>query len=164
MKRWIWLVAGLAISVVVILIAATAFTPGQTNPAFAAAEAFANAAGKGDEATAFALLAPAAQDYVRENCPDGRVSACVDAYTPPEWGGLMSAVFRRAVPDGNAWNVDLIATWERDRGFSGVCIYTRMEADDAGAWRVAEYAGFVHCGDQASRNMANNPDAPNRVP
>lgn len=151
--------------VIIAVIAATAaLTPQETNPAFAAATQFMDAAGKGDEATAFALLSDEMQAYVRDNCPQGEVSACVEAYTPEAWGDFLSVVFRRAAPDGAAWDVDLIATYAEGTGFSGVCIYQRMEQDAAGDWRVAAYAGFVSCGAAESRNMADNPNAPNRAP
>lgn len=159
---WILLAIGLAVGIVVVVTAA--LIPQETNPAFAAAVAFMNAAGKGDDETATPYLSDELQAYVAANCPNGSVSACVDAYTPPEWGDLISAVYRRATPDGDAWNVDLISTYERDRGASGVCIFHRMETDDSGNWRVTEWAGFLWCGDPASRNMATNPDTPNRAP
>lgn len=148
-----------------LLIALTAaLTPENANPAFAAAVAFVNAAASGDDAAAMPLLTPEMQAWVQANCPNSSVAACVQAYTPPEWGGLLRAVFRRAAPDGPAWDVDIIATYARGTGFSGVCIYNRVEPDAAGQWRVAGWAGFVHCGDPASRGMASNPDAPNRAP
>lgn len=164
-RRWLWL--GLAVIVVavgVVVAVSLALVPQETNPAFAAALEFAQAAGQGDDAAAFARLSPDLQRYVAANCPEGRVSACIQDYIPPEWGKFLGVVFRRAAPDGPNWNVDLIATYEKDRGFSGVCIYQRMEADAAGAWRVARWAGYVACGDPASRNMAVNPDAPNQAP
>lgn len=163
-KRWLWIGLSVLVVLAVLVGLTAALTPGQTHPAFAAAVDFANAAGKGDDAAAFALLDEAMQTWVTDNCPDGSVSACVRGYTPREWGGLMSAVFRRAAPDGDAWDVDVIATYERDKGFSGVCIYTRVEPDGAGAYRIAGYAGYISCGDPASRGMAANPDAPNRAP
>jgi hypothetical protein len=94
-----------------------------------------------------------------------RSSACVRDYTPPDWGELVDVSFRRAAPDGpNAWDVDLIATYAAGTGASGVCIYNRVEQNEAGDWRVVAWAGWLHCGDSASRNMATNPDAPNRAP
>lgn len=169
MKRSTLLLVGslfvLTIAVIVIVLLTAALTPESTNPAFAAAVEFTHAAGTGGDDMAFDLLAPAVQEYVRQNCPDGRVSGCVSAYTPPEWGDFRSVVFRRAVPDGDAaWDVELIATYEEDKGFSGVCIYNRVEQDAAADWRVTAWAGWIHCGDSASRNMADNPAAPNRVP
>lgn len=156
-------VGGLLVLVVVVVLTA-ALTPANTEPAFAAAITFTNAAATGDDDTAFALLDDTMQAYVLENCPDGSVSACVQSYTPPEWGGIISAVFRRAIPDAGSWDVDLIATYEEETGFTGVCIYNRVEQDAAGDWRVAGWAGFIHCADAASRNMATNPDTPFRAP
>lgn len=161
-----WLGIGLAVIVLavgVVIVVTLALVPQETNPAFAAALEFAEAVGAGEDEVAFALLSPALQAYVQANCSDG-VSACIQGYIPPEWGGFMSVVFRRAAPDGAAWNVDLIASYEQDKGFSGVCIYQRMEADSAGAWRVTRWAGYVACGDPRSRSMATNPDAPNTAP
>ncbi len=163
-QRWIWIgLAVIVLAVGVVVVVTLALVPQETNPAFAAAVEFAEAAGKGDDATAFARLSPALQDYVEANCADG-VSACIQSYIPPEWGQFLSVVFRRAAPDGAAWNVDLIATYEKDKGFSGVCIYQRMEQDSAGEWRVTRWAGYVSCGDPLSRNMAANPDAPHTAP
>ena len=161
------LFAGLIIFILIaiIILLTAALTPQNTNPAFATAVDFINAAGTGDDETAFALLDATMQDYVNATCPDSRVSACIQPYTPPEWGAFKSAVFRRSVPDGTqAWDVDLIATYESGVGFSGVCIYTHIEEVAEEDWRVAGWAGFIHCGDNASRSMALNPDTPNRAP
>ncbi len=164
-SRTVLLIGLAAVITLALLIALTAaLTPENTNPAFATAVAFVNAAAGGDDAAAMPLLTPAMQEWVRANCPNGSVAACAQGYTPPEWGGLLRAVFRRATPDGPAWDVDIIATYAQGTGFSGVCIYNRVELDAAGEWRVAGWAGFVHCGDPASRGMASNPDAPNRAP
>ncbi len=157
------IVLGVIGSIALVVVITAALTPGETNPAFAAAVAFVEAAERGDDAAANALMTPELAAYVVLNCPEGSVSACVQSYTPPEWGGLISAVFRRAAPDGPNWDVDLIATYQHGQGFSGVCIYTRM-VPDGEVWKVAEYAGFAACGDPATRNMATNPDAPNRAP
>jgi hypothetical protein len=155
----------LTVAIVVIVVLIAAFTPENTNPAFRAAVDFVHAAGTGNDSVALNLLAPEVQAYVEANCPEGSVSACIRPYTPADWGRYRSVVFRRAVPDGDsAWDVDLIATYEEDKGFSGVCIYNRVERDAGGEWRVAAWAGFIHCGEGASRNMATNPDTPNRVP
>src|SRR5690606_27860131 len=125
----------------------------------------------GDDATAHQAMGDDLRAYVEATCPEGSVSACVEAIIPDEWGGFQSVVFRRAAPDASriqngiptAYDVDLIATYAEDKGFSGVCIYVRME--QAGeVWQVVRYAGFVSCGDANSRNMASNPDAPNRAP
>ncbi|NWG18003.1 MAG: hypothetical protein HXY41_15365 [Chloroflexi bacterium] len=164
-RRFLWIgFITLLAAVGLIVVVTAALIPQETHPAYAAALRFAEAVGAGDDETAFALLAPPMQDYVTARCPDGSVSACVRAFIPPEWGGFMSVVFRRAAPDGNAFNIDLIATYEKDKGFSGVCIYHRLEQDAAGGWRVAGWAGYVSCGDPLSRGMAANPDAPNRAP
>jgi hypothetical protein len=163
-QRWIWIGLSLALALVIVIAVTLALTPQETNPAFAVAVDFMNAAGKGDDLAALPLLSNELQAWVQSNCPNARVSACIQSYTPPEWGGLMSAVFRRAAPDGAAWNVDLIATYEKDRGFSGVCSAFRVEADASGRWRIQRWAGFIWCGDPASRNMLSNPNAPNHAP
>ncbi|MBE2268178.1 MAG: hypothetical protein IAE80_08080 [Anaerolinea sp.] len=164
-RRNLILFAGIILaSLIVVIVVTAALTPDSTHPAFAAAIGFMDAAGRGDDAAASAYLSADMQAYVAANCPNGSASACVDQFTPPEWGNLIKAVFRRATPDGQNWNVDLIATYEFGTGFSGVCIYHRMEQDDSGAWQVAGWAGFIHCGDPASREMATNPDTPNRAP
>jgi hypothetical protein len=163
-RRIFWIAGFVIISVVAIVIITLALTPQETNPAFAAATTFMNAAGKGDDATAGSLLSSEMQTYVQANCPNGSVSACIMGYTPAAWGALVSAVFRRAAPDGANWNVELIANYQRDQGASGVCSYYRMQQDDSGQWRVYGWAGFLWCGDPRSRNMATNPDTPNRAP
>jgi hypothetical protein len=163
-NRFLWIgLAALGLAALVLISLTLLLVPQETNPAFAAALAFANAAGKGDDETAFALLSADLQTYVQASCPDSSVSGCIRSYTPPEWGDFLSVVFRRAAPAGDEWNVDLIATYAEDKGFSGVCIYTRLAQQD-GAWRVTRWAGYVSCGDPASRGMASNPAAPNRAP
>jgi len=160
-----------AVVLITIILLTAALTPQQTNPAYAAAVAFAEAAAEGDETAAERYLGDDLRAYVAANCPDERVSACIERYIPDEWGDFQSLVFRRAAPDAasiengapTAYDVDLIATYSEDKGFSGVCIYVRMEQTVAG-WQVIRYAGFVSCGDAASRNMATNADAPNRAP
>lgn len=159
---WIALAVVLALALIVVVTAA--LTPEELNPAFASAVAFSKAAASGDDAAALPILSDELQAYVTNNCPDGSVSACVSDYIPAEWGNFLNVVYRRAAPDGAAWNVDLIATYEHGEGGSGVCIYNRVEQDGAGEWRVTKWAGFVSCGDPASRSMATNPDAPNRAP
>lgn len=164
-RRRIFWIAGLVIvSVAVIVIITLALTPQETNPAFAAATRFMNAAGNGEDVIALSLLSSEMQSYVQANCPNHSVSACIMGYTPAEWGMLQSAVFRRAAPDGANWNVELIAIYQHDKGASGVCSQYRMQQDESGAWRVYGWAGFLWCGDPRSRNMATNPDTPNRVP
>ncbi|MCK6578899.1 MAG: hypothetical protein L6Q98_12410 [Anaerolineae bacterium] len=163
-SRTLVILAAALIIVVVIIVAATLlFTPGQTEPAFQAAVAFVEAAARGDDAAALALVSPAIRDAAAAGCPEGSLSACVDAYTPPEWGDLKSVVFRRATPDGESWDVDLISYYAANRGASGVCIYARMEPVD-GSWQVTRYAGFIHCADPAWRDISSNPDAPNSEP
>jgi hypothetical protein len=163
-RRRIFWIAGLVIlSVIAIVIITLALTP-QENPAFAAATTFMNAAGRGDDATAGNLLSAEMQNYVQANCPNSSVSACIMGYIPAEWGALHSAVFRRAAPDGPNWNVELIATYEHDKGASGVCSQYQMQQDESGQWRVYGWAGFLWCGDPRSPNMATNPDTPNRAP
>lgn len=162
--KWLLLSLTLAAALVVIVIATAALIPQQTHPAFDAAVSFANAAARGDEATAAALVSDELRAYAAENCPDESVSACVLRIIPAEWGGFVSAVFRRAAPDGEAWDVDLIATYERAAGGSGVCIYTRVEPAGDGSWQITRWAGWAWCGDPATRSMATNPDAPNRAP
>ena len=155
-----------AVSIGIVILALTlVFLPENTNPAFAIAVRFVQAASAGDDAPAMNLLSPDLQTYVSENCPDASVSACVHGYTPTDWGELVNVGFRRATPDGPAaWDVDLIATYAAGTGASGVCIYNRVEQTAAGDWQVVAWAGWLHCGDSASRNMATNPDTPNRAP
>jgi hypothetical protein len=146
-----------------ILISTLVLTPAETNPAFAAALAFVDAAARGDDARAEGYLSEELRTYVAENCPQGSVSACVAAYIPPEWGAYQSIVFRRSAPDGGGYHVDLIGTWALERGFSGVCVYANMQ-QEAGAWKVQRWAGFVWCGDPAWAEFGSNPDTPNRAP
>jgi hypothetical protein len=162
-RRIFWIAGLIIVSIAIVVVITLALTPQETNPAFAAATDFMNAAGKGDDA-ALGLLSGEMQTYVQANCPNSSVSACIISYTPAEWGKLNSAVFRRAAPDGSNWNVELIATYERDTGASGVCSHYRMQQDETGQWRVYGWAGFLWCGDPRSRNMATNPDTPNRAP
>lgn len=164
MKRWLLFGFFLIIGVVALVLITLALTPQAANPAFDAAVQFANAAGKGDDAAALPLLSDGLRDWVQENCEGGRPSACVQGYIPPEWGKLVSAVFRRAAPDGPNWDVDVIATYETGTGASGVCSYFRVERSADGQWRITEWAGFLWCGDSRSRGMATNPDTPNHAP
>jgi hypothetical protein len=159
-----WLIGLTIVAVAGMLLLVQSLTPQETNPAFAVATTFMNAAEQGKDAVASALLSDALQDYVQTHCTEARVSACIQSYSPPEWGTLLNAVFRRAAPDGKAWDVDLIATYEQGAGVSGVCSYFRVEPDADGEWRIQRWAGFIWCGDPASRNMATNPDTPNRAP
>jgi hypothetical protein len=155
---------GMILLILIIVIATLALTPAQTNPAFAAAVSFVDAAARGNDAAAQPYLSDALQTYVAESCPSGSVSTCVEGYIPDEWGAFQSIVFRRATPDGDGWHVDLIGTWELDRGFSGVCVYANMQQEDDGQWRVQRWAGFAWCGEAGTRNMQTNPDAPNQAP
>lgn len=165
LPRLLWIGLGLIAAVVVIVVASLALTPQATNPAFETATTFMNAAGTGDETTAFPLLNTTMQEWAAANCPDGQASACIQGYIPAEWGKLIKAVFRRAAPDGErAWDVELIATYEKDTGASGVCSYFRVEQEADDVWRITEWAGFLWCGDARSRNMATNAETPNRVP
>lgn len=162
--RTLALIALIAAAALVVIVGVAAqLTPEAANPAFTTAVDFVQAAGHGDDSTAQALLDPALRAYAADHCPDGSPSACIQSYTPPEWGDLVSAVFRRAAPDGEAWNVEVIANYQTGTGASGVCSLIRV-APEGGGWQVAGWAGFVHCGDPGSRDMATNPDTPNRAP
>jgi hypothetical protein len=156
------------LSIAGIIALALVLTPEDSNPAFDVATRFMNAAGLGENATAFALLTPSMQDYVTGNCPDGSVSACIYSYTPSDWGRLLregAAIFRRATPDGDAWDVQIVATYEEGEGFSGVCIYHRMEEIAPDNWRVAAWSGFISCDDPDSRiESLRRADAANRAP
>lgn len=155
-------IAAIALIVVITL----SLTPEQSSPAFDAAVTFTNAAGEGDDAVAIALVSPDLRAYIERECPQGSVSACVRTYTPPAWGTMASAVYRRAVPDGaTAWDVELISYYDVPEavGASGVCIYNRVEQID-GAWRVTRWGGFVHCAEPGARAMATNPETPHRAP
>lgn len=151
---------------VIILIGATLiFVPQDTNPAFGAAIAFVNSAAKGDSATAETYMSDSLKATVADVCPDGDVSACIQSYGEPEWGAFGSAVYRRSIPDGrDAWDVQLIATYADGQGFSGVCIYTRVEKIDE-TWQVVGWAGFISCDlpDAGLSDLASD-SAPNRVP
>lgn len=150
---------------IVALIGATLIFIPQDNPAYTAAIEFVNAAAKGDDATAQQHLSAELKTYIAENCPDESVSACVTAYADPSWGDFSSAVFRRSVPDGaTAWDVQLIATYAQGDGFSGVCIYNRVEkvGDE---WLILRWSGFVTCDrpDSGLQELAAD-SAPNRAP
>lgn len=165
-RRSLVFIAGAGLVTVIVTIALTLmFTPDKSHPAYAAAVMFMNAAGSGDDATASALLADDLRQWVAENCPDGSVSACIDGYIPEEWGDLISAVFRRALMDRGAWDVQLVATYEKGQGFSGVCIYHRMEEVAPGEWRVAAWSGFISCDAAGGRLQGlRQASAPNRAP
>jgi hypothetical protein len=172
MNRTLLIVIGIIVALSVVVIMTLALTPGATEPAFAVAEEFVRAAGRGDDAAASAYLTDELRAAVVTRCPEGSIAACVRGYTPPEWGALYSIGVRRTAldPDTGAWDVDLIGIYERDRGNTGVCVYARVVplagADTATieGWRVAAWAGFAWCGDPNTREMATNPNAPNRMP
>jgi hypothetical protein len=155
-------------AVVVIVALTLMLTPEKTNPAFKTATDFMNAAGTGDADAAYALLSPEMQDYVTDNCPNGNVSDCILSYTPPEWGRLNgegAAVYRRSIQDGDAWDIQLIATYEEGDGFSGVCIYHRVEEIATDDWRVTAWAGFITCDEaNAGLDRLRRENAPNRAP
>jgi len=153
----------LVAAIAAVVLIASQFTPQGSNPAFTTAVDFVNAAGKGNDPVATALLDNAMKAYVAAHCPNGSPSACVESYTPADWGALQEAIYRRAAPDGQAWDVEIIANYAQGKGASGVCSLIHVEPD-AGDWRVAGWAGFVHCGDPASKDMATNPNTPNRAP
>ena len=161
----LYLVAGILVTLVLVIIVTATLVPQTTNPAYDAAITFVNAAGKGDEAVASALLSESLTAYVDGNCPAGSVAACIASYTPPEWGSFLNAVFRRSQPDGrDAWDIQLIATYEKAEGFSGVCIYNRVERVSE-TWQIVRWSGWIHCGDAESglTNLMRD-DAPHRAP
>jgi hypothetical protein len=170
--RWLLIVVGVTMALVVVVVTTALLVPQQTNPAFATAIDFSNAASRGDDEAARALLNDDLQQYVAQNCPDGSVAACIDAYIPPEWGGFLNAVFRRAQPDGqNAWDVQLVATYAEGQGFSGICIYNRVEripdeTDAPDNWQVVRWAGWVSCDlpNSGLSSLAGDADAPNAAP
>ncbi len=169
-SRILWIGLIIIVGLAVVIVVTALLTPQQTNPAYARAVEFAQAVGKGDEAAAFALLDATMQTYARSRCPDGKITACVASYIPADWGDYETAVFRRASPGArdaaglvSAYDVEVLANYERGKGGSGVCIYERMEPTGS-EWFVAGYGGFISCGDPASRNMQTNPDTPNRAP
>ncbi len=166
MNRRLLLILGaiFIVTVLALVLVTSQLTPDVSMPPFAAAVAFVDAAARGDDAAAEAYLSADLRRFVAENCPSGSVSACVDAYIPDEWGAFRGITFRRAAPNGDRWHVDLIGYWERDQGFSGVCVYADMAPESDGQWRVQRWAGFAWCGDPNTRSMATNPDAPNRAP
>ena len=164
-RRQILFVVAVILAVIVVVVATLALIP-QKTPAFDAGVDFMTAVQSGDDNAAFALLNDQMQAYVTANCPDRSVSACIQDYTPSDWGRLLSVVFRRSRPDGAAWDIQLIATYEKGEGSSGVCIYERMEQNPDGAWQVAGWSGFISCDAPDARlaALADHPDAPNRAP
>ena len=159
---WVALVTILVIAAITIV---SLVITENLHPAYETATDFVNAAGQGDDTTAFALLSSAMQNYVSEHCPDGSVSACVAGYTPEDWGDFTTAVYRRSIPDGPAWDVLLLASYQEGEGFAGVCIYNRVEEVLPDVWRVAAWSGFVSCDDSnAGLSGLRREDAPNRAP
>jgi hypothetical protein len=163
----VMIVVGLLALVAVIVVTAV-LVPQQLHPAYASAIDFVQAAASGDDAEAESHISQALADYVVENCPDGSISACVDAYTPDDWGGFLNVVYRRAQPDGpDAWDILLLGTWEENQGFSGVCIYTRAERAEPNTenWEIVGWSGFVSCSQpNAGLSQLAQDDAPNRAP
>ena len=163
------LISGLLIllPVIFVLIALTVLLgPQQTHPAFAVAVDFTNAVATDDHDRAVSLMSADLLAFATDNCPEGVVSACIRDYIPAEWGAFQSAIFRRAVPNGDAWDVLLIATYELGQGFSGVCIYNRVEPTTEEGWQVTRWSGFISC-DEANAGLdalASDPDAPNHAP
>jgi hypothetical protein len=158
---------GLAVLIILSIIVITAaLVPGQLNPAYTVAETFVKAAGKGDDALAMAQLSDALKTYVLAACPQGSVAACVDAYTPPEWGNFLNAVFRRSQPDGStAWDIQYLATYAENQGFSGVCIYVRAEKVTGEVWQVVRWSGWISCDEpNAGLSALMRADAPHSAP
>lgn len=158
-------VGGLMCAITVLIVATLMLVPETTNPAFAAVVSFTNAAATGDDDAAMPYMSDALQNHIADTCPDGVPSTCITAYADESWGDFMSAVYRRSIPDGSdAWDVQLIATYEDGQGFSGICIYNRVEkaGDD---WKVVRWSGFVSC-DLATAGLQElaRDDAPNRMP
>lgn len=161
------LYVGLGVMAVLMIVIVTALlVPGQTNPAYTVAETFIKAAGSGDEALALAQVSDELQTYIVANCPQGSVAACVDAYTPPDWGEFLNAVYRRSQPDGaEAWDIQYIATYAQNQGFSGVCIYTRVEKTPEESWQVVRWSGWISCDEpNAGLSVLMSADAPNSAP
>ena len=164
-NRWFWF-GLIVISIILIVLITALLVPQDTHPAYDVAVAFVNAASSGEEDVATSYLHDSLQTYVAANCPDGQVSACVSNYAPAAWGDFANAVFRRAIPDGaDAWDIQLLATYAEDQGFSGVCVYTRVERNED-RWEVVRWAGFVSCDapNAGLSQLINDPNAPNQAP
>ncbi|MFN8527952.1 MAG: hypothetical protein U0670_05015 [Anaerolineae bacterium] len=160
------IIAAVVLLIVVIagiVIASTRFTP-SNEPQYQAAVDFVRAVGLNDNRTALSLLTPGMRLWVSELCSYGQIASCLRAFVPPDWGQFVSVVFRQATPYYTSWDVDMIATYERGDGASGVCIYARIEQMPEGDWRVSRWAGWISCADPRAQDMANNPDTPNRAP
>lgn len=158
--------AVLAVVFVAIVVVVTALLVPAQVPAYETAVEFVRDAGKGKPDAALAALSPEMQAWVASHCRDSSVTACVDDYTPPQWGNMLSAVFRRAQPAGaDAFDVQVIATYEDNQGFSGVCIYLHvMQQDDH--WEITRWTGWNSCDDPngGMSAMLSDPNAPNRAP
>ncbi|HEX2620779.1 MAG TPA: hypothetical protein VHL11_11545 [Phototrophicaceae bacterium] len=171
-SRAVFIVIGGTVTVIGMILFLALFLIPDANPAFDVAVDFVNAAASGDDVIALPLLSPDLQTYVIKSCPDASVSSCVKSYTPAEWGDMMEAVFRRAIPDGdNAWDVLLFATYEKGQGFSGVCIYNRVErvsdaAETKERWQVTRWSGFIACKETNAglSELRSSSDIPNRAP
>ena len=101
----------LIVAVVILIIATMFLVPEGSHPAYAVAVNFVNAAATGDDDTAIPYMSATLREAVAETCPEGIPSTCIESYADESWGGFMSAVFRRAIPDGNsAWDVQLIVS------------------------------------------------------
>jgi len=164
-KKLIVGVGALMVTIVVLIVATVFLVPEGTHPAYAVAVEFVNSAATGDDESAVLHMSDTLMAYVADNCPDGVPSTCIAAYADESWGGFSSAVYRRSVPDGtDAWDVQLIATYEDGQGFSGICIYNRVEQIE-GEWQVVRWSGFVSCDlPTAGLQQLAGDDAPNRVP
>lgn len=155
-RKWliVWSIIILIVIAGIIAVSVT-LTPDNTNPAYAVAVDFANAIGEGDQASLQNTISDELEQYAVENCSDGSLISCINNQIPESWGEMIITVFRRAEPEGaNAWDVLSVATYEEDQGFSGVCIYTRVERvqnqpeTSEGmyeGWRVVKWSGFISC-------------------
>ncbi|HVU14530.1 MAG TPA: hypothetical protein VHD90_24805 [Phototrophicaceae bacterium] len=147
----------LGVLVIVLALAAVVASflrPQAANPAYTTAVDFVQAAGKGNDAKAVSLLDKNMLNYVVAHCPNQNVSECIKAYTPADWGSLVSAIFRRAAPNGSNWDVEVIANYQQGEGASGVCSLIHV-ANESGSWLVSGWSGFIHCGgDLTTQNKA----------
>ncbi len=168
-RTWIIVAVGLIATLVALIALTAVLTPGALNPAFDTALKFTDAVLEtGDDAAATALLGPDLAAWAGSNCPDG-VSACINAYIPAEWGDFVDSVYRRSIPDGpDAWDVQVIATFDEKltAGFSGVCIYLRAEDLGDDAWYITRWAGWSSCDESNAglEELRTRADAPNRAP
>lgn len=172
MRRAVIILSVLGAVILIGLIALTAvLTPEGAAPAFAVASGFIKATDRGDDEAALALVSPEISAWIDQNCPDG-VSACIAGFTPVEWGGVVDSVYRRSIRDGaTAWDVQLITTHEKGQGFSGVCIYVRVEKpagvpDIRENWQVTRFGGWVSCDEPVAglEQMRSASNAPHSAP